>query len=778
MSTDQTIIKKFQPVIKALIPYQQQGKLLEGLNRFSSRLNSQARKVIKSEVERLTSLTDAPADNSDFAQFPVKRFSHFGIQMALDKVGSEILQKESARYMERYTVGVFESITNSDHYQSQIQRKLREKIIKAFLVQTQSFKDIQFNNDLSITPNFVVSTQAYQNGRSVSVVSLSAKAIVIACTRSPTFTTKTELPVVFPNIPGLCSLNQVIHYDYSRVEFDQRTQRHNVTLTLAEQDESWQAKFKQYLDRVMLRFPLDRNLEIERAMQALDRDRVVHSSPWIPVFVSQHNKNELRPNMVMLTAANCAKNPAHRSGTLLPGKQTMARIFKELSVFNEVFVVRLTVTQKNGKTLPLCTTMRQLERVSMVGQFIQMGLQSKSLQIWQYRLNKIDNAARQTAAVLQDISDHMREQVSSLTQILSIRCVTEVVGSLSIHQLPSPQKLPRQFVDDREHWPLHFVMDNDMDRRNEPRFRIEKHAEVKVGLITSYPALVLDFSKNGMQLKLQKYDGDELPGEVKITIADLKLKGQRYKVLNFDPDSACMRLQLIANDKNSKLAGIMNSQSAYFTNIQNIEIQQTLYFRCLWEIFARCYPNAAVQIISARQMVQRLKTVYSPTESTDLYPFTVNDHKTPTHGFFADMDKSPPDSAILKQLLQKSEPMHLSLHCERKNDASLISLTKEQCFGPRLRKSLQNSLVDKQVAFYVKSIESQPLESGTTTMSNQRLALLSKIDLDVHEKLLDLQKNYTHVLHLIDMSALYNTLVLSDIVPALVPKKIRAGLNR
>ncbi|MDC8830535.1 hypothetical protein [Alteromonas gilva] len=770
MSTDQTIIKKFQPVIKALIPYQQQGRLLEGLNRFSSRLNSQARKVIKSEVERLTSLTDAPADNSAFAQFPVKRFSHFGIEMALDKVGSEILHKESARYMERYTVGVFESITNSEHYQSQIQRKLREKIIKAFLVQTQSFKDIQFNNDLSITPNFVVSTQAYQNGRSVAVVSLNAKAIVIACTRSPTFTTKTALPLIFPNIPGLCSLNQVIHYDYSHVEFDQRTQRHNVTLKLAEQDTSWQAKIKQYLDKVMLRFPLDRNLEIERAMQALDRDRVVHSSPWIPVFMHQQKNGELRPDMVMLTAANSVKNPAHRSGTLLPGKQAMARILKELGVFKEVFVVRINVTQRNGKMLPLCTTIRQLERLTMVGQFLQLGLQNDSLQIWQYRLNNIDNKARYTAAVLQDIPASMREHLSSLTKILAIRCVTDVLGGLTVHQLPPAQKLPRQFVDEQQHWPLHFVMDNDMDRRTEPRFRIEKHADVKVGLITSYPALVRDFSKTGMQLQLLNYDGGELPAEVKVTIGDLKLKAQRYKVLHFAPDSTCMRLQLIASDKNGKLAGIMSSQSAYFTNIQNIEIQQTLYFRSLWEIFSRCYPNAAVQIVSARLMVQRLKTVYAPVESTDLYPFAVTEHKTPTHGFFADMDKSPPDSSTLKRLLQKSEPMHLSLHCERKHDASLISLTEQQCFGPKLRSSLKKSLEDKQVAFYVKSIESQPLQTGTTPMSKQRLALLSKIDLDVYEKLLDLQKNYTHVLHLIDMSALYNSLVLSDITPVKPPK--------
>jgi len=35
---EQAIIKQYQPLIRALIPYEQQNKLLEGINKFSKRL--------------------------------------------------------------------------------------------------------------------------------------------------------------------------------------------------------------------------------------------------------------------------------------------------------------------------------------------------------------------------------------------------------------------------------------------------------------------------------------------------------------------------------------------------------------------------------------------------------------------------------------------------------------------------------------------------------------------------------------------------------------------
>ena len=776
MSTEQEIIKKHQPVIRALIPYQQQGRLLEGLNRFSSRLNAQARQVIKEEVIRLTSQTDAPADNSAFAQFPVKRFSHFGIEMTLDKVGTEILKKETARYMEQYTVGVFESITNSAHYQGLVQRKLREKIINAFTVQTQSYQDIQFNNDLSVTPNFSVATQAYQNGRTVAVVALSATQLTIACTRSPKFTSVTDIPVTFPHIAGLCSATEVIHFDYVRVEFNAASQRHHAVLQLAEQDKRWQAVFQQYLNRVMLRLPLERDLEIERSMQALDRDRIVQNSPWLPVLLKQDGAM-LTPRMVLLTPVNTQRNPAYRSKQLLPGKTALQRILKELSAFNEAFVLRLTITQRGSAPVSLCTTVRQLERQNLLANFVQLGLEHDSLELWQYRLTKVSRGSQETGRILQDMSHQDHNDILSMGHILYMRSIDEAVGPLKLLSAPNKAKLPRQYIDNDSQHPLRFVMDDDIDRRKQPRFRIETDAVIRVSLMSSYTGTVRDFSLGGVQLQLHNCDETVLPPEVKVSIVDFKLKSQRYKVLDYQPKTGILRLLAITTDNTSKVLKKISSASSLQSSIENIMLQQSLYFRYIWEVVSRHYPNAALQVVTGRQMIHRMKTLYTTQHNNDLHPFAVCDHNAPLHGFFADMGKSPPDSSVLRRLLQQAERYHLAIHCERKADNKLINLTQVQCFESSLRYKIKQSLEEEETQLYVAGIECQKNESVSTPMSKQRLALLSRIDLDVYEKLQALQQNYSHVIHIIDLSALLNSFIKTGIVPNLAKENAAAAAS-
>lgn len=766
MGTEQDIIKQFKPVIQALIPYQQQGRLLEGLNRFSSRLDAKARNIIKEEVIRLTSQTDAPADNSAFAQFPVKKFAHFGIQMTLDKVGSEILKRETARYLDQYTIGVFESITSSDHYQHLVKRQLREKIINAFTVQSQSFEDIHFGDDLSVTPNFSVSSPVYQNGRSVSVVALSANSLTISFTRPPTFTETENVPIVMPAISGLCQLNQVIHYDFCAIEFNSRTQRHDARFTLSENDQEWHPRIKQYLERIMLRFPLERDLEIERAMQATDRDRIVQHSPWVPIFLEGTN-DYLRPKIAKLTVDNIQRYPSCRENNWLPGKNALQRILQELRAFKEVFVLRVTVPKEQGKAIQICATTRQLERQPLLSSVIHLGMEHQSLEIWQYRLQSVQASHIDTAMTLQDIKVQDSANLSTLNHILFIRSVTEQLGILKNYHKVQPEKLPRSFMDAGPHWELEYVMDADMDRRKHPRFNIAREAQVKAGILATYPAIVKDISAQGIKLQLQVPQDavPMLPRELKVTVPAFKLRGQRYNLLAINSDTLELRLQIAQGGNTQKLVSQIALKAANFTPIENLRSRQTIIYRYLWELTARNFANAAILVVTGRQMYQRLKTVYLPLTTNDLHPFSPSGQSAPTHGILADMDKSPPDSSVLKSLLQQAERFHLTIHCERKSDQRLISLTAHQCFDSGLREQIKTSLTEQELMLYVTSLDCQKIQSPTTIMTKQRLALLSKIDIDVYEKLLTFQQNYSHVLHVIDVSPLLHQMMLAGVVP-------------
>jgi hypothetical protein len=130
------------------------------------------------------------------------------------------------------------------------------------------------------------------------------------------------------------------------------------------------------------------------------------------------------------------------------------------------------------------------------------------------------------------------------------------------------------------------------------------------------------------------------------------------------------------------------------------------------------------------------------------------------------MGKSPPDSSVLRRLLQQAERYHLAIHCERKTDNKLINLTQVQCFESSLRYKIKQSLENEETQLYVAGIECQKNESINSPMTKQRLALLSRIDLDVYEKLQALQQNYSHIIHIIDLSALLNSFIKAAIVPA------------
>ncbi|MEP1553172.1 hypothetical protein, partial [Paraglaciecola sp.] len=63
-SDDAAIIKQYKVLIDKLIPLQHENRLLEGLNKFSAKLPGRVRNIVKNEVIRVTSLTNAVADNS------------------------------------------------------------------------------------------------------------------------------------------------------------------------------------------------------------------------------------------------------------------------------------------------------------------------------------------------------------------------------------------------------------------------------------------------------------------------------------------------------------------------------------------------------------------------------------------------------------------------------------------------------------------------------------------------------------------------------------------
>ncbi|MCW8108102.1 PilZ domain-containing protein [Alteromonas ponticola] len=764
------VIKQFQHLIRALIPYEQENRLLEGLNKFSQRLPTNVRKIIKEEVIRLTSLTDAPADNSSFAQFPVIKFKHFGIDMCLDKIGAQILKKESGLYQNRYTVGVFESITSSEFYQTQIKKEQYKKIVDAFAVESQSQNDIDFGDDISITPNFQVSSADFQNGRNCNIASLGYKTMAVEVRRPPKMSQGEEVSFNFPEVQGLTTKEIKIKCKLDSIKFNQHTSNYELQFDFNEEtDKRLFDQLKKYIDTAAFHQPLKRELEIERAMQDLERDRILENSPWMPVFVKA-NKKQAIPIIALFTKSNVERNNAYVFLDKLAGKNSFNRLYAELQRFGEAFLFNGTVNTKKGP-IEICATHRDLVASEQMSPLIYLMMKSGTLTCMHCRLAGVDEEDKSKAFEIHDLSKADFPDLAVMTSIVFCKDITPTLKELTIGEKCQFPAIPKALVADKNKWSISYVMEEDLDRRSEHRYVIEKEASIKTGFLTSFQAKVKDISASGMQVELvEKVAASNFTDAIKISVPDFKMRNEKYMVVHYNETRGILRLKLPELNKKGSVDSLLEQNLAFFRQRDIARAQRNTH-RFIWELAMRHHPSVSVLCVSNRHILDRLKTVYQSEKSDDLYPFSRFQNVVPLHGFFADRETMRPKSALLEQIMIGKKADALVVHCVRKDDSKLVYISEKHFLYGTMRQNIANHLQQDKVELCVTHIEPVRCSKATTPLTKKRLAQLSKIDKTMYDKLANMQSAYTHVIYLTNESTLHNELLKAKLRPLRPAKK-------
>jgi len=754
---EQAIIKQYQPLIRALIPYEQQNKLLEGINKFSKRLPSSVRKVVKEEVVRLTSLTDAPADNSAFAQFPVMKFKHFGVQMRLDKVGAQILKNETSLYQDRYTVGVFESVMNSDFYQNQIKKEQFKKIVDAFNVESQSFTDIDFGDDIAIRPNFTISSPDFEKGRHCSISSMSHKGIALETKRPPNASTGDIITFTIPEVKGLTKEPTEITLELESVKYNKHLGKYETSFVFQDDvDKGFLATLKRYVAITAYKQPLQRDLEIERAMQELERDRILENSPWLPVFLAPEKKS-LKPIIALFTKANVEHNDAEKLLASLQDQPIFATLVDELRKYNEAYVFHGNIKTKNGN-VQITATHRQLLALKQLNALVYLLAKSGDFICTHCRLDSVTREDKQKAFAIHDIASKEFEQLAQISHVLYCKDVSAYLTNLTLSAKCDFKPLSKTLRASGNNWRIDYVMEEDLDRRSETRYVIDKPASIKVGLLTSIDARVADLSASGMKLIVAPKS--ELQKEIRVSVPELKIKGEKYKVVHY-------RLCLVEDTRKAKVSSsvdhMVEENTAYFKVRDIARIQRSTH-RYIWELAVRHMPSLSVLCVMNRFTLDRLKTVYQSDASDDLYPFSRTQNIIPLHGFFADKGQAKPKSQILEAMFKETSEQALVVHCVRKSDSRLVYIKERDFLFSKLRTQIKTQLDEEKIHLSATDVTAIRCHGAITPLTKKRLAQLSKLDKAMYDKLETMQAGYTHCIFITNMSALHHDLVVDNLI--------------
>jgi hypothetical protein len=772
ISDESVILKQYKVLIDKLIPLQQEDKLLEGLNKFSGTLSSRVRNIIKEEVIRLTSLTDASADNSEFARFPILKFKHFGIPMKLDKVGQDILVRETDRFADRYTVGVFESLMNSDSYQSQIKKEQQERIAKAFKVESQSFKDIDFAEDLAIRPNYTVSCPEFEKGKQCTLASLSRRGMVVVTKRAPAIESASESEkdnIFIFSFPKVANLNDTA----TEIKFEMLASSFNRDMSVFETIFNFAAstpkkligRWNQYIENTVNQFPLERELEIERVLQNLERDRILANSPWIPVFLSEQD-GHLCPIYELSTSRNSEYNEHFNVVENLPSQQIFQNLIKELLVNKETFLLNGIIEGKKSN-VNVAVTHRQLAGTGLVKQFIELATQSKKLNVVQFRLQSLAKEHKKVAFDIHDIIPSEYPDLNTISHVLFCKDVTSWIGNLKIDQ-PEPFKpFPRAIIDDQTRWPIKVIMESDSDRRSDTRYQMDTPVKVSTGLFNQFDGTLNDLSSHGIKLTVDNPSKVRLDDTVKISIKEIKLRSKKYDVVHYNQTSGVLRLKLHTSEAETEVQRFQNlfSSNAQYFNQRDLSVKQQNIHRFLWELSIRNQPCASVLITNNRFTVDRLKTVYHKEDCFDLKPFGALGNEVPMHGFFADKDAKGPKSQLLDNMLRNNLRDAHVVHVVRTKDQRIIFVKESEFLFGKVRSQISEHVSKKAVDVCVSHLSAMRCTDANTPLTEKRLAQISKIDIEIYKKLKGMQKGYTHVMYLTNVSIFHNVLLSFGVYP-------------
>ncbi|CAN0322126.1 unnamed protein product, partial [Chrysoparadoxa australica] len=157
-------------------------------------------------------------------------------------------------------------------------------------------------------------------------------------------------------------------------------------------------------------------------------------------------------------------------------------------------------------------------------------------------------------------------------------------------------------------WRIDYVMEEHLDRRSETRYVIDKPASIKVGLLTSIDARVADLSASGMKLIVAPKS--ELQKEIRVSVPELKIKGEKYKVVHYQAETGVVRLCLVEDTRKAKVSSsvdhMVEENTAYFKVRDIARIQRSTH-RYIWELAVRHMPSLSVLCVMNRFTLDRLK---------------------------------------------------------------------------------------------------------------------------------------------------------------------------
>ena len=746
-----------QKYVDVLIPYAIKNKLNAGFERLAKHIDSRLRVILTGEVKRRLAPATKGVDISFFAKYPTSTINIGQFDLELDKIGEIVLHQELKRYNQKYTVGVQEALTDTERYDREYKKDLRENIGEAFQLNSVSYHDLNYGRDASLKPDFLVKVPLISKTDSLEVLSFHDDKIELIVSKPIALSIGTPLSIILPSSFFTNNKEVQLKAKLSATGVIQDGRVNVAICTLvSEQPEMSVDAFRNTISRLNITRPMAKTQELSRTAHTVMRDIISANSPWLTLFCRKEARS-LKPYSVIMTEANEPLHDAVVTRNLLADPNVFKRVCRELMLSSECYI--FAIGFDNSDQYQYIATLNELLKANLLTRFMGIGRQRKRISVFQCRQSLIDRNTLRYVARTHFISRASQTELVSLYSCLYIREVTSDLDHLSEGFFDKPASLPTQFnVNNESKLDLQILNISDINSNEENRYSFENEVVIKNGFFSRLKGMSKEVSAKHIVVSLDTPLPFRLLGrELSVSMPSIGISRSKFIVSYCSDDRKLIRFEAF-NKRNIKpIQTLIANNTAYFRE-RNLTQQKRELYCCLWDINIRLTPY--ISVLCRGNHNDKLFQAFKKSSSNDYKAFSENNKNFSLYGLLADKNATTSRSGMLASLLSGTSMTRSIAEWKVGDDQPYVQMRDIEYKQPKMKNEIVKLAPNK--TYIYTQLVSKRVSSNDQPMIDERYRKLSSINSKDAQQLRRRMKDITHVLYISSLSSLHKAFMISQ----------------
>ena len=576
------------------------------------------RQPIKAEILRQAQLCKRPFATTNTAYDTTETLCG-DMRCIVDTITERILKDFKKKWSNKYTLGVYEAVTNKVLYKKYEEQYLLEQEVASFELAHQQTGVLQHHAEPYYGLNFSVPVEKSGVLQTLSLVSLAPTGCVVKAPLDYKVKTGNILTINFSYLEKDYGFDQPPKYKYRVAAFNKAKNHLLITCVLFDDTSSdWEQFILDWASTNRRTLKQDAMVHANMAYETAFTELVANNTCWLPIFISI-DEGKAKFRYVLETEQNRHVFDDFRTETedFEISSVLDVPIIKTLMVKKQTIVFKIK-TEIKGRTVFISDTLDNLKKSDNIELLFNYGMQKAEVKCYLAKMvvadpNQVKYAVERETHEFEgadlNFLEETQSELSSITHIISFLPLPNLLSDLSASPINKEQlKHLNVLIKKRRKEVLTRVSAQLKESRKESRYHYEMSGKLGHGGVV-YECQTKDLSVSGLRVELDKPISIATGERVTIDFPELRklLRKAKIKSLIYEVRFVSGENKVLHLLRDSSIAKTVKPVIEQFIDANRDDLKLDVFIdkmmfakACLKVLFTSHYPGVAFTVTKGR----------------------------------------------------------------------------------------------------------------------------------------------------------------------------------